>query len=63
MGEKFGRRKILSIFALAIGEVIVVNKIGEYSSAGSEHLPYKQRVRGSNPCAPTLKDKRLRFLS
>ena len=26
---------------------------GAHSSAGSEHLPYKQRVRGSNPCAPT----------
>jgi len=25
------------------------------SSAGSEHLPYKQRVRGSNPCSPTKK--------
>ena len=25
----------------------------EYSSAGLEHLPYKQRVRGSNPCTPT----------
>ena len=25
----------------------------EHSSAGSEHLPYKQRVRGSNPFAPT----------
>jgi len=25
----------------------------EHSSAGLEHLPYKQRVRGSNPCAPT----------
>lgn len=24
-------------------------------------MPYKQRVRGSNPCAPTLKNKRLRF--
>ena len=23
------------------------------SSAGSEHLPYKQRVGGSNPSAPT----------
>lgn len=23
------------------------------SSAGSEHLPYKQRVNGSNPLAPT----------
>ncbi len=29
----------------------------EYSSAGSEHLPYKQRVRGSNPCAPTRKNE------
>jgi hypothetical protein len=26
----------------------------EHSSAGSEHLPYKQRVRGSNPFAPTF---------
>ncbi len=25
----------------------------ELSSAGSEHLPYKQRVIGSNPIAPT----------
>jgi hypothetical protein len=25
----------------------------EHSSAGLEHLPYKQRVRGSIPCAPT----------
>jgi hypothetical protein len=24
------------------------------SSAGSEHLPYKQRVGGSNPSSPTL---------
>jgi hypothetical protein len=28
-------------------------KKGELSSAGSEHLPYKQRVTGSNPVAPT----------
>jgi len=25
----------------------------ELSSAGSEHLPYKQRVTGSNPVVPT----------
>jgi hypothetical protein len=31
----------------------------ELSSAGSEHLPYKQRVTGSNPVAPTLKIKGL----
>ena len=28
-------------------------KLREHSSVGLEHLPYKQRVRGSNPCAPT----------
>ena len=27
----------------------------EFSSAGSEHLPYKQRVGGSNPSTPTEK--------
>ncbi len=27
----------------------------ELSSAGSEHLPYKQGVTGSNPVAPTIK--------
>ena len=26
----------------------------EISSAGSEHLPYKQRVTGSNPVSPTI---------
>ena len=25
----------------------------EFSSAGLEHLPYKQRVGGSNPSTPT----------
>ena len=28
--------------------------IREFSSAGSEHLPYKQRVGGSNPSTPTV---------
>ena len=27
----------------------------EYSSVGLEHLPYKQRVIGSNPITPTEK--------
>ncbi len=35
-----------------------VNKWSDYarafSSAGSEHLPYKQRVGGSNPSTPTI---------
>ena len=29
----------------------------ELSSAGSEHLPYKQRVDGSNPPAPTERER------
>ena len=29
--------------------------IRAFSSAGSEHLPYKQRVGGSNPSTPTIK--------
>ena len=29
-------------------------KIRAFSSAGSEHLPYKQRVGGSNPSTPTF---------
>ena len=31
----------------------LVEYIREFSSAGSEHLPYKQRVGGSNPSTPT----------
>ena len=46
----------MPIFALAIGNKQVAY-LREYSSAGSEHLPYKQRVRGSNPCAPTAKER------
>ena len=34
----------------------------EHSSAGSEHLPYKQRVTGSNPVAPT-REKRVANIS
>ena len=30
--------------------------IRELSSVGSERLPYKQRVGGSTPSAPTKKD-------
>jgi len=30
-----------------------VERQRELSSAGSEHLPYKQGVTGSNPVAPT----------
>jgi hypothetical protein len=41
----------------------VINfKKRELSSAGSEHLPYKQRVTGSNPVAPTQKGLNFRGL-
>ncbi len=33
----------------------ICNPFREFSSAGSEHLPYKQRVGGSNPSTPTKK--------
>jgi hypothetical protein len=44
----FGTIGTDSIFAVPL-------KNREHSSAGSEHLPYKQRVTGSNPVAPTTK--------
>ena len=31
-----------------------LRKVRALSSAGLEHLPYKQRVGGSNPSAPTI---------
>ena len=33
----------------------------EFSSAGSEHLPYKQRVGGSNPSTPTKASQKRGF--
>jgi hypothetical protein len=36
-------------------EVIFALAFRGFSSAGSEHLPYKQRVGGSNPSTPTMK--------
>jgi len=32
-----------------------IQQEGAISSAGSEHLPYKQGVTGSNPVSPTSK--------
>ena len=34
------------------------NKARAFSSAGLEHLPYKQRVGGSNPSTPTTQKSR-----
>src|SRR6476646_12265208 len=48
MSKKFGNKRCALIFALPIKR--------EFSSAGLEHLPYKQRVGGSIPSTPTEKD-------
>ena len=45
---KFGGNKKCSYLCNRLQEVRA------FSSAGLEHLPYKQRVGGSNPSAPTL---------
>ena len=47
--EKFGGFKDNSYLCIAF-------KKGAFSSAGLEHLPYKQRVGGSNPSTPTWGD-------
>ncbi len=45
-----------SIFATLLEKGITIRiQIRAFSSAGSEHLPYKQRVGGSNPSTPTKK--------
>ncbi len=41
---------------------LLAKRIRELSSAGSEHLPYKQGVTGSNPVAPTYLSKMKIFL-
>ena len=45
---KFGGNKKCSYLCNRLQEVRA------FSSAGLEHLPYKQRVGGSNPSTPTM---------
>ncbi len=40
-----------------VGRGSELNKSGALSSVGSEHLPYKQGVTGSNPVGPTSNRK------
>ena len=47
VAEKFGGTEKLSYLCNRL------RKVRALSSAGLEHLPYKQRVGGSNPSAPT----------
>ena len=46
MVEKFAIMKICCTFAHRKDETIHQKQLGAFSSAGSEHLPYKQRVGG-----------------
>ncbi len=60
------RRRAAGIFLAANEQKIkfmiyLQTKIWAISSAGSEHLPYKQGVTGSNPVSPTKPHKRLFF--
>ena len=45
--------RIMHIFAIRFERNEVLTR--EHSSVGLEHLPYKQRVGGSTPSAPTTK--------
>ena len=51
--EKFGVHVFCITFA------VPSHSLRELSSAGSERLPYKQRVGGSNPSAPTTENQPL----
>ncbi len=45
----------LKCFVVSKIQSMFANVFREISSAGSEHLPYKQGVNGSNPLSPTKK--------
>ena len=49
--KSFANSKKGYTFAIANGKQ--PEQLRSLSSAGSEHLPYKQRVGGSNPSTPT----------
>ncbi len=52
------RKKVLVIKNIRVYLLPQIQKEKrELSSAGSEHLPYKQRVTGSNPVVPTKENK------
>ena len=56
--EAMPEGEVDSVFRLNAQHLAVLSHINwEFSSAGSEHLPYKQRVGGSNPSTPTKQQK------
>ncbi len=53
-------KKAVSMFGCLIEKAYLCTRflgidIWAFSSAGLEHLPYKQRVGGSNPSTPTAR--------
>lgn len=54
VGDKKKSLNIDSFFASREKHPIFAPLLGAISSAGSEHLPYKQGVTGSNPVSPTV---------
>ena len=63
------KKKMINIFFNLFGvyyyNTYLCNRFQEaraFSSAGSEHLPYKQRVGGSNPSTPTKEEVTLSCL-
>jgi hypothetical protein len=68
VNRKYCKKSPVRVISIALNEKNFVRTIEslslhsatkkrEFSSAGSEHLPYKQRVGGSNPSTPTKKGK------
>ena len=57
--KKFAKKFVINVASLRIMRIFAVrferNQVltREHSSVGLEHLPYKQRVGGSTPSAPT----------
>ena len=47
--------KCLEVKKNTLNFASLLRRTRAFSSAGSEHLPYKQRVGGSNPSTPTTK--------
>ena len=52
-------KKSLPLHSLSGRNERVPKTTRAFSSAGSEHLPYKQRVGGSNPSTPTIDETKV----
>ena len=67
LAKNFSRKRKKS--SLVFGEseksryICIAINAGELSSVGSERLPYKQRVGGSNPSAPTRLSESYSFVA